>query len=292
MNILILKHIGIKIMDREKAMEMVGLNRSDIEIKFEFYEDLVEEYFPNGSRLCGEENKTVFFKLAEQFADAGFSKIVVKEEENDYEYKYRIEGTEAEVELSWLYTERFTGIYSDGHFLSLKICLDQFSHDRWIRKNDYSSRKFYVEEFNDNTAAKIASFIGNLPQWEAEWEKFDIDGIRKEHEQRLDACKRKCNELEAPVRALIRRIGLPYDIEKYDYGYYIYFQIAGRWYVRINFSADACDDGKLQELEKFVKATDESCRRLESWDIRMRTEEENDEDHIYGDNYGWHDPEE
>lgn len=28
-------------MDREKAMEMVGLNRSDIEIKFEFYEDLV-----------------------------------------------------------------------------------------------------------------------------------------------------------------------------------------------------------------------------------------------------------
>ena len=145
MNILILKHIGIKIMDREKAMEMVGLNRSDIEIKFEFYEDLVEEYFPNGSRLCGEENKTVFFKLAEQFADAGFSKIVVKEEENDYEYKYRIEGTEAEVELSWLYTERFTGIYSDGHFLSLKICLDQFSHDRWIRKNDLVYNQKFVK---------------------------------------------------------------------------------------------------------------------------------------------------
>lgn len=145
MNILILKHIGIKIMDREKEMEMVGLNRSDIEIKFEFYEDLVEEYFPNGSRLCGEENKTVFFKLAEQFADAGFSKIVVKEEENDYEYKYRIEGTEAEVELSWLYTERFTGIYSDGHFLSLKICLDQFSHDTWIRKNDLVYNQKFVK---------------------------------------------------------------------------------------------------------------------------------------------------
>lgn len=86
-------------MDREKAMEMVGLNHSDIEIKFEFYEDLVKEYFPDESTLRGEEKKTVFFKLAEQFVDAGFSRIVVKEEENEYEHKYRIEGTEGEVVL-------------------------------------------------------------------------------------------------------------------------------------------------------------------------------------------------
>ena len=291
MNILILRHIEIKIMDREKAMELIGQNCSDIEIKFEFYEDLVKEYFPNESILRGEEKKTCFLKLAEQFVYAGFSRLMVKEEENEYEQKYRIEGTEGEVVLNWGYLERFKSIWSDCHFLYLKISLDQFSHDRF-RENDYRSRAFYVEEFNDNTAAKVASFIRNLQRWEAEWEKFDIAGIRKEHEQRIEACKRKCNELEAPIRALIRRIGLPYDIKKYDYDYYIYFQIAGRWYVRINFSAETCDDSKLQELEKFVKATDESCHRLESWNIRMRTEEENDEDHIYGDNYGWHDPKE
>lgn len=278
-------------MDREKAMEMVGLNRSDIEIKFEFYEDLVKEYFPDGSTPRGEEKKTAFFKLAEQFANAGFSRIVVKEEENEYEHKYRIEGTEGEVVLTWSYLERYKSIWSDCHFLFLKICLDQFSHDRF-RENDYRSREFYVDEFNDNTAAKVASFIRNMPQWETKWENFDIGGIRKEHEQILIACKGKCDELEAPVRDLIRRIGLPYDIKKYDYYYDIYFQIAGRWYVRINFSAGACDDDKLLELEKFVKAMDESCRRFEGWNIKMRTEEENDEDYIYSDSYCWHDPEE
>lgn len=278
-------------MDREKAMEMVGLNHSDIEIKFEFYEDLVKEYFPDESTLRGEEKKIVFFKLAEQFVDAGFSRIVVKEEENEYEHKYRIEGTEGEVVLKWYYAERFKSIWPDCHFLYLQIFLDQFSHDRF-RENDYTSRKFYVDEFNDNTAAKVASFIRNLPQWEDKWERFDLDGIRKEHEQRLEACKMKCDELEAPIMALIRRIGLPYDIEKYDYAYVLYFQIAGRWYVKIDFSADNCDDDKLRKLEKFVKATDESCRRFEGWNIKMRTEEENDEDHIYGDSYCWHDPEE
>lgn len=278
-------------MDREKAMELIGQNSSDIEIKFEFYKDLVKEYFPNECILRGEEKKTAFFKLAEQLVNAGFSRIEVKEGENEYEHKYRIEGTEGEVVLTWSYSELFKGIWSDCHSLFWEISLDQFSHDRF-RENDYTSREFYVSEFNDDTAAKVASFIRNLPQWEAEWKKFDIDGIRKEHEQRLKACKMKCDELEAPVMALIRRIGLPYYIEKYDYAYVLYVQIAGRWYVKIDFSANACDDGKLQELEKFVKAMDESCRRFEGWNIKMRTEEENDEDYIYSDSYCWHDPEE
>lgn len=277
-------------MDREKAMEMIGYH-SDIEVKFEFYEDLVKEYFSGSSDLKGAEKKEAFFRLDSQLVDAGFSRIEEKREDDRCECKYIIPGIGAYVELKWHYLERYTKIWSDCHFLFLVIYFDQFSHDRF-GENDCQSRGLYVYEYNDNTALKVVSFIRNLSQWESEWEKFDIGGIRKEHKRRLVACKRKCDELEAPVRALIRRIGLPYDIKKYDYDYIIYFQIAGRWYVRINFSADACDDGKLQELEKFVKATDESCCRLEGWDIKMRTEKENDEDHIYGDNYGWHDPEE
>ena len=46
----------MKIMDRDKAMELIGNDSSDIEIKFKFYKDLVEEYFPAGCSLKGEEN--------------------------------------------------------------------------------------------------------------------------------------------------------------------------------------------------------------------------------------------
>ena len=104
-------------------------------------------------------------------------------------------------------------------------------------------------------------------------------------------CKKKCDALESSVRALIRNIGLPYDFEKHDIGYTIFFQIAGKWYVRIDLSADECDDDKLHELEKFIKATDTLCRRYENWDIKMRSEEENEEDYIFDDSYNWHEPE-
>lgn len=203
-------------MDREKAMEMIGYH-SDIEVKFEFYEDLVKEYFPGSSDLKGAEKKEAFFRLDSRLVDAGFSRTEEKREDDRCECKYIIPGIGAYVELKWHYLERYTKIWSDCHFLFLVIYFDQFSHDRF-GENDCQSRGLYVHEFNDNTVLMVASFIRNLPQWEAEWEKLDIAGIHKEREQRLVASAKKCDALEIPVMALIRRIGLPYDIlESYQH---------------------------------------------------------------------------
>ena len=272
-------------MDRDKAMELIGNDSSDIEIKFKFYKDLVEEYFPAGCSLKGEEKKTFFFKLDSQLIDAGFSLIEVEKEENRYNYRYRIAGVEAYVELIWQYADRFNQVWTDCHFLDLGIYLDQFS-------GNYDTRHgLHVHNFSDGTVAKIVSFIRSLPQWEAEWKKFDIVGIRNELDQRLASRKEQCIALKAPVRTLIKNIGLPYDYEKFDYGYEIYFRIAGRLYLKIAFSASECDESKLLELGKLVRNIDSTCRLLEGWDIKMRTEEENDEDSFYWDSYSWHEPE-
>lgn len=227
--------------------------------------------------------------MDEQLVNAGFTRVETVQKENKCEHKYRIAGTEAYIELSWSYWERFRTIWTDCHWLSLAIYLDQF-----VGYGDVSNKihnGLYVNEFGDYTGAKVAYFIRNLPQWEAEWEAFDIEGIRKELEKRYNANKKKCDALESSVRALIRNIGLPYDFEKHDIGYTIFFQIAGKWYVRIDLSADECDDDKLHELEKFIKATDTLCRRFENWDIKMQSEEENEEDYIFDDSYNWHEPE-
>ena len=256
----------MKIMDKEYAMELIGRNWSDTEIKMEFYESLVEEYFPESGVPKGEEKKAFFFKLDEQLVNAGFTRVETVQEENHCEHKYRIAGTEAYIRLSWSYLERYRIIWTDCHVLFLVICLDQFVGDGDVSNEIHNG--LYVNEFGDYTGAKVAYFIRNLPQWEAEWKAFDIEGIHKEREKKLNASKMKCDAFESPVRALIRNIGLPYDFEKHDIGYTIFFQIAGKWYVRINFSADECDDDKLQELEKFIKATDALCRRFENWDIR------------------------
>lgn len=279
----------MKIMDKEYAMELIGRNCSDTEIKMEFYESIVEEYFHESGEPKGEEKKAFFFKLDEQLVNAGFTRVETVLEENHCEHKYRIAGTEAYIKLCWNYWERFRTIWTDCHWLSLAIYLDQF-----VGYGDVSNKihnGLYVNEFGDYTGAKAAYFIRNLPQWEAEWKAFDIEGIHKEREKKLNASKKKCDAFESPVRALIRNIGLPYDFEKHDIGYTIFFQIAGKWYVRIDLSADECDDDKLHELEKFIKATDTLCRRFKNWNIKMRSEEENEEDYIFDDSYNWHEPE-
>lgn len=204
-------------MDKEYAMELIGRNCSDTEIKMEFYENLVEEYFHESGEPKGEEKKAFFFKLDEQLVNAGFTRVETVQEENHCENKYRIAGTEAYIKLSWSYLERYRIIWTDCHFLFLAIYFDQFVGDGDVYNG------LYVNEFGDYTGAKVAYFIRNLPQWEAEWEAFDIEGIRKECEKRYNANKKKCDAFESPVRALIRNIGLPYDFEKHDIGYTIFF---------------------------------------------------------------------
>ena len=80
-------------MNREEAMECVSYGRSDMEIKKEFYDGLVEEYF-SGGRLSEEvDAKSLFFKIDGQFNDAGFSCIEEEIGVNRCMRKYRnIEG--------------------------------------------------------------------------------------------------------------------------------------------------------------------------------------------------------
>ena len=56
-------------------MELVSNGYSDMEIKKEFYDGLVEEYFSGGGLLEEADDKSQFFKIDGQLADAGFSCI-------------------------------------------------------------------------------------------------------------------------------------------------------------------------------------------------------------------------
>lgn len=269
-------------------MECVSYGRSDMEIKKEFYDGLVEEYF-SGGRLSEEvDAKSLFFKIDGQLADAGFSCIEEEIGVNRCMRKYRIAGTGAYVELSWRYSK---GILSRGgvgyrNFLFLSIHLDQFNGE-----DDPVDRGFYVEERREDVAARCASFVRGIPQWEAEWERFDIAGVRREVEQRKSAIRAKCAAIEVPVRDFVRHIGLPYDITKWDDGYDVFFRISGGMYLKASFTADNYSEEKLRELEKLAKQVDASCRSLNGWCFRMRTEEENEEDYVTDDAYSWHEPE-
>ena len=68
----------------------------------------------------------------------------------------------------------------------------------------------------------------------------------------------------------------------------IFFGIAPEMESGLGFDV-ACHP--FHELEKFIKATDTLCRRFENWDIKMQSEEENEEDYIFDDSYNWHEPE-
>ena len=275
-------------MNREEAMECVSYGCSDMEIKKEFYDGIVKEYFSGGRLLEGVDEKSLFFKIDGQLADAGFSCIEEEIEENRCMRKYRIAGTSAYVELSWRYSK---GILNRGgvgyrNFLFLSIHLDQFNGE-----NDPVDRGFYVEDRVEDVAARCASFVRGIPQWEEEWERFDIAGVRREVEQRKSALRAKCAAIEVQVRDFVRHIGLPYDITKWDDGYDVYFRISGGMYLKAYFTADNYSEDKLRELEKLVKCVDSSCRSLNGWRFKMRTEEENEDDYITGDDYSWHEAE-
>ena len=51
------------IMNREEAMELVSNGYSDMEIKKEFYDGLVKDYFSGGRLLEGVDEKSLFFKI-------------------------------------------------------------------------------------------------------------------------------------------------------------------------------------------------------------------------------------
>ena len=164
-------------MDKEYAMELIGRNCSDAEVKMEFYESLVEEYFPESGEPKGEEKKAFFFKLDEQLVNAGFTRVETVQEENHCENKYRIAGTEAYIELNWRYLERYRTIWTDCHFLFLAIYLDQFVGD----VSNKIHNGLYVNEFGDYTGAKVAYFIRNLPQWKPNGRRLTLkEFIRKE----------------------------------------------------------------------------------------------------------------
>lgn len=112
-----------------------------------------------------------------------------------------------------------------------------------------------------------------------------------EVEQRKSALRAKCAAIEVPVRDFVRHIGLPYDITKRDDGYDVYFRISGGMYLKAYFTADNYSEDKLRELEKLVKCVDSSCRSLNGWRFKMRTEEENEDDYITGDDYSWYEAE-
>lgn len=275
-------------MNREEAKELVSNGYSDMEIKKEFYDGIVKEYFSGGRLLEGVDEKSLFFKIDGQLNDVGFSCIEEEIEENRCMRKYRIAGTSAYVELYWRYSK---GILNRGgvgyrNFLFLSIHLDQFNGE-----NDPVDRGFYVEDRVEDVAARCASFIRGIPQWEEEWERFDIAGVRREVEQRKSALRAKCAAIEVPVRDFVRHIGLPYDITKWDDGYDVYFRISGGMYLKAYFTADNYSEDKLRELEKLVKCVDSSCRSLNGWRFKMRTEEENEDDCITGDDYSWHEAE-
>lgn len=269
-------------------MECVSYGCSDMEIKKEFYDGIVKDYFSGGRLLEGVDEKSLFFKIDGQLADAGFSCIEEEIEENRCMRKYRIAGTSAYVELYWRYSK---GILNRGgvgyrNFLFLSIHLDQFNGE-----GNPVDREFYVEDRVEDVAARCASFVRGIPQWEAEWERFDIAGVRREVEQRKSALRAKCAAIEVPVRDFVRHIGLPYDITKRDDGYDVYFRISGGMYLKAYFTADNYSEDKLRELEKLVKQVDASCRSLNGWSFRMRTEEENEEDYVTDDAYSWYEPE-
>lgn len=269
-------------------MECVSYGRSDMEIKKEFYDGIVKEYFSGGGLLEEADDKSLFFKIDGQLNDVGFSCIEEEIGVNRCMRKYRIAGTGAYVELSWRYSK---GILSRGgvgyrNFLFLSIHLDQFNGE-----DDPVDRGFYVEYRIEDVAARCASFVRGIPQWEEEWERFDIAGVRREVEQRKSAIRAKCAAIEVPVRDFVRHIGLPYDITKWDDGYDVFFRISGGMYLKASFTADNYSEDKLRELEKLAKQVDASCRSLNGWCFRMRTEEENEEDYVTDDAYSWHEPE-
>lgn len=209
---------------------------------------------------------------------------VISNDDNYKKYIYRLEGTDAYIKFN---KNIFSSRFHNGKeicSMSMQIYLDQFKGKDLSNSNGEDNAGFGIGN-HKNAVSLAVSFIRNIPQYEKQWEEFDIAPIHKELEQKRAG-------LDALVKALIKGAGLPYDIQEYKWGYDVYFQLPGGWYIRTGISAEM-DLGRLPELEKFIRNTAPSCSRLGDLYFKIRTEQENDEDIVFGDMYGnWKNPDE
>ncbi len=275
-------------MDRKEIMKHIVRNTSDAQIKWEFYKDIINDHFRNCSRLTRSYDETNlveaeewFAELKQQLEDAGFSCVDIISNDNSNKYIYRLTGADAYIKLNKsIYNSR----YHNGQkvcYVYMQIFLDLFKGKDLSYSNGEDNAGFEIGDHKDAVGLAV-SFIRNIPQYEKQWKEFDIAAIHKELEQ-------KRTRLDSLIKALIRNAELPYDIQEDKWRYDVYFQLPGGWYIRTEISAEM-DLDRLPELEKFIKNTASSCSRLGDLYFKIRTEEENDEDYIYYDNYTWMKP--
>ena len=275
-------------MDRKEIMKHIVRNTSDAQIKWEFYKDIINDHFRNCSRLTDSYDETNlveaeewFAELKQQLEDAGFSCVDIISNDNSNKYIYRLAGADAYIKLN-------KSIYNSRCHNGQKVCsmymkiyLDQFKGKDLSYSNWEDNAGFEIGDHKDAVGLAV-SFIRNIPQYEKQWKEFDIAAIHKELEQ-------KRTRLDSLIKALIRNAELPYDIQEDKWRYDVYFQLPGGWYMRAEISAEM-DLDRLPELDKLIRNTASSCSRLGDLYFKIRTEQENDEDNIYYDNYTWMKP--
>lgn len=275
-------------MDRKEIMKHIVRNTSDAQIKWEFYHEIIYSQLKVCSLWTDSYDKTNLVEAEEWFAElkqqleiAGFTCVDIISNDNSNKYIYRLTGTDAYIKLD-------KSIYNSRCHNGQKVCsiymaiyLDQFKGKDLSYSNGENNAGFDIGDQKDAVSLAV-SFIRNIPQYEKQWKEFDIAAIHKELEQ-------KRTRLDSLIKALIRNAELPYDIQEYKWGYDVYFQLPGGWYMRTEISAEM-DLDRLPELEQFIRNTASSCSRLGDLYFKIRTEQENDEDYIYDDDYVWHEP--
>ena len=275
-------------MDRKEIMKHIVRNTSNAQIKWEFYKDIINDHFRNCSRLTRSYDETNLVEAEEWFAElkqqleiAGFTCVDIISNGNSNEYTYRLEATDAYIKLEKsIYNSR----YHNGQkvcYVYMQIFLDLFKGKDLSYSNGEDNAGFEIGD-NKDAVGLAVPFIRNIPQYEKQWKEFDIAAIHKELEQ-------KRTRLDSLIKALIRNAELPYDIQEDKWRYDVYFQLPGGWYIRTEISAEM-DLDRLPELDKLIRNTASSCSRLGDLYFKIRTEEDNDEDNIYYDNYTWMKP--
>ena len=278
-------------MDRKEIMKHIVRNTSDAQIKWEFYHEIIYSQFKVCSLWTDSYDKTNLVEAEEWFAElkqqlevAGFTCVDIISNDNSNKYIYRLNGADAYIKfIKRIFRSRF---HNGKEICSMymKIYLDQFKGKDLSYSNGEDNAGFEIGDHKDAVGLAV-SFIRNIPQYEKQWKEFDIAAIHKELEQKRAG-------LYSLVKALIRSAGLPYDIQEDKWGYDVYFLLPEGWYIRTGISAEM-DLDRLPELEKFIRNSASSCSRLGDLYFKIRTEQENDEDFVFGDMYGnWKNPDE
>lgn len=219
-------------MDKKEIMKHIVGNDSDDEIKWEFYHEIIYSQFNVCSLWTDSYDKTNLVEAEEWFAElkqqlevAGFTCVDIISNDNSNEYTYRLEATDAYIKLCQrIYSIRFHN-EQETCSIYMAIYLDQFKGKVLSYSNGENNAGFDIGDQKDAVSLAV-SFIRNIPQYEKQWEEFDIAAIHK-------------------------------------------------------------------ELEKFIRNSASSCSRLGDLYFKIRTEQENDEDFVFGDMYGnWQNPDE